>query len=230
VDLVELGDVRTGPSTNLAPSDKDFLRYNTATSKWVAVHDKLSATQTTGNWCYYDGTDVKCDRGAPKQCSTGDSMTWSAAGSAFDCVSTTTALGLGTMAYQNSTSVSITGGVMNGVTIGALDPKAGTFTNLTVTGTVSATAFVGDGSGLTNIPGSSFSAAGATGDVQFKGISGGISATANLNWNEASKNLKTTGTVQVAGSGAEVCDGTATGKMRVVDVGSGDVRMQFCRP
>lgn len=253
IDLVELGDVRTGPSTNLSPADKDFLRYDTATSKWVAVHDKLSATQTTGKWCYFDGTDVKCDRGAPSQCGVGDVLAWNTAGSSFGCVSGTTALGLGSMAYQNSNAVSITAGFINGTEIGTTVAAEGRFTNLRVTGnfyvsgtqsidgvsflnggvsatgTVSATGFSGDGSGLTNVNSSNIQAAGAAGDVQIKGVNGSISATSNLNWSEADRNLKANGTVQVAGSGVEVCDAAARGKMRVVDVGSSDVRMQFCR-
>ena len=254
VDLVELGDVRTGANTVLAPNDKDFLRYDSGTSKWVAVHDKLSSTLTADKWCYYDGTNVKCDRGAPKQCSAGDFMTWSTASGAFDCVSGTTVLGLGDMAYQNSNTVVIRGGTINGTVIGNTSEADGTFSNLRVTGnfyvsgtqsidgvsfmnggvsaagTVTATHFVGDGAGLTGINAASMNAVGATGDVQIKGVGGEISATTDLNWGVATKNLKVGGTVQVAGSGSETCDGAATGKMRVVDVGTGDVRMQFCRP
>lgn len=252
VDLVELGDVRTAANTNLIPANNDFLRYDTATSKWKSVHDKLSAAQTTGKWCYYNGTDVVCDRGAPAQCGTGDIMSWNAGSSAFGCVSATTTLGLGTMAYQNSNAVSITGGVMNGTTIGGTAPADGTFTNIHVTGnmyvsgsqsidgvsfanggvnatgTVSATYFSGDGSHLTNLP--SGAAVGAIGDVQIKGADGNVSATAHLNWNEAARNLGVNGTVQVAGSGSEACDATATGKMRVIDIGGADVRLQVCRP
>ena len=254
VDLVELGDVRTGANTVLTPADNDFLRYDSGTSKWVAVHDKLSSTLTADKWCYYDGTNVKCDRGAPRQCGTGDVMSWSTANGAFDCVSGTTALGLGSMAYQNSSAVSITGGTLNGVTIGGTTPGDGTFSNLRVTGnlyvsgtqsidgvsflnggvnatgTVTATQFVGNGAGLTGIPSTAFQAAGITGSVQFKDAGGGVSGTANIVWNEAERNLKAAGTVQVAGSGAEVCDAASAGKMRMVDVGGGDMRMQYCRP
>jgi hypothetical protein len=45
-----------------------------------------------------------------------------------------TNLGLGTMATQNASGVVITGGTMDGVTIGASNPQAGTFTTLQTTG------------------------------------------------------------------------------------------------
>lgn len=43
-------------------------------------------------------------------------------------------LGLGSMALQASSSVTITGGTINGTTVGASTPAAGTFTSLTATG------------------------------------------------------------------------------------------------
>jgi hypothetical protein len=275
VDLVGLGDVRPNSSSVLAPNDNDFLRWDSATSKWQAVHDKLSDVLTSGKWCYYDGTNVVCDRGAPLECSTGEVLTWNDTSKAFACVAGGTALGLGTMAVQNANDVSITGGIINGTVIGGSVPAAGTFTNLRATaatvssllvqgdghftGTVqvdgslnvsgtqtiggvsfanggisatniSATLFSGDGSGLTNISANGLVAAGGTGSVQFKGVSGGISGTSSLVWDEAAKNLNVNGTVQVAGSGAEACTLSDSGKMRVVDVGGGDYRMQFCRP
>ena len=42
--------------------------------------------------------------------------------------------GLGTMATQNANSVAITGGAINGTTIGATSPTTGIFTNVTATG------------------------------------------------------------------------------------------------
>lgn len=45
-----------------------------------------------------------------------------------------TNLGLGTMATQDASAVTITGGTMNGVTIGNTNPQGGTFVNLTATG------------------------------------------------------------------------------------------------
>lgn len=51
-------------------------------------------------------------------------------------VSARTNLGLGSMATQAASSVAITGGSVNGTTIGASTAAAGTFTDLTVTGTL----------------------------------------------------------------------------------------------
>jgi hypothetical protein len=45
--------------------------------------------------------------------------------------------GLGSMATQAASAVAITGGTINGTTIGATTPAAGTFTNLSVTGSFS---------------------------------------------------------------------------------------------
>jgi len=47
-----------------------------------------------------------------------------------------TNLGLGTMATQDATGVAITGGAINGTTVGATTPSTGKFTNLEATGTL----------------------------------------------------------------------------------------------
>lgn len=54
-----------------------------------------------------------------------------------DASTARTTLGLGTIATQAASSVALTGGTINGTTIGGTTPAAGTFTNLTVTGTFS---------------------------------------------------------------------------------------------
>ncbi|PZP40426.1 MAG: hypothetical protein DI585_01165, partial [Pseudomonas fluorescens] len=255
IDLVELGDVRTGPNTNLNPSDNDFLRYSTAAGRWVAVQDKLAGTLTSGSWCRFDGTHVTCDRGAPSQCATGEVLGWNSSTNAFVCNSVSSTLGLGSMAFQNSDAISVTGGTIDGTVIGGTTPAAGTFTNLRVTGnlyvsgtqsidgvsflnggvmatgTVTATHFVGDGSQLTGINAGSLAAAGIAGSVQFKDPStGSISGTQHIVWDETAKNLNVQGTVQVAGTGSEGCNATTRGQMRMVEVTTGDFRLQVCRP
>ena len=55
-------------------------------------------------------------------------------------IANTQVSGLGTMSTQNASAVAVTGGTINGTTIGASTPAAGTFTALaTTTGTVSTT-------------------------------------------------------------------------------------------
>jgi|GEM_PF-2833225 len=137
LNLVELGDVRTGPGVNLVPTDKDLLRWDSGSSKWLPVHDKLSGTLTSSKWCYYDGTNVVCDRGAPLTCGTGEMLHWDSGSSAFDCVSGTSALGLGSMAYQDADNVAITGGKIDGTVIGGTTPADGHFTNLYANGILS---------------------------------------------------------------------------------------------
>jgi len=255
LDLVELADVRTGPSTVLSPNDNDFLRYDSATSKWEAVHDKLSGTLTNDKWCYYNGTDVVCDRGEPLQCSAGNTLYWNSSTSAFECVDARAALGLGDMALQNSNTVVIHGGLINGVTIGTTNPGAGTFTNLLVTGnfyvsgtqtidgvsfmnggvqavgTITATAFVGDGSQLTGLNASNLAASGVSGSIQFRdAATGAIAGNADLLWDDATKNVAVAGTLQVAGTGSEGCTASERGQLRYVDVGGNDYRLQVCKP
>jgi hypothetical protein len=52
---------------------------------------------------------------------------------AWGTISSGDVSGLGTMATQNASSVTITGGTINGVTIGGTTPAAGTFTTVTAT-------------------------------------------------------------------------------------------------
>jgi hypothetical protein len=97
-------------------------------------------------------------------------------------------------------------------------------------GTISATSFVGDGSGLTNLSGGSIKAAGVVGSVQFHGDDGNFAGSNEIMWNHTAKNLAVSGSIQVVGTGAETCGVGDYGKLRTVDLGGGDVRIQICRP
>lgn len=61
-------------------------------------------------------------------------------------------LGLGTMAVQNANAVAVTGGAVNGTTIGGVTKAAGSFTTLTATGTTTlATSLTGYLKGTTGV-------------------------------------------------------------------------------
>lgn len=182
LSLVELADVRNGVSSNLAPTTGQFLRWNG--TKWAAVTDKISDTQTTGSWCRYDGNHLVCDRGAPQTCASGQVIEWNSGTNAFGCVSGTTALGLGTMAAQDANNVAITGGTVNGVVIGGTAPAAATFTSLSAnSATVSSAVVQGNlqvqgnllVSGSQTFDGVTF----ANGGIQVAGGLSGDSVTAN---------------------------------------------------
>jgi cytoskeletal protein CcmA (bactofilin family) len=106
------------------------------------------------------------------------------------------------------------------------------FASISSTGNVSANQFIGDGSLLTNLSLGSIQAAGVTGSVQFKGNSNEISGTNTLLVNSTANraDLTVSGTVRVAGDGAEACSGAANyGQMRFVQ-DAGRMVMQICRP
>jgi hypothetical protein len=54
----------------------------------------------------------------------------------FGTIPNTSVTGLGTMATQNASAVAITGGTINGASVGASTPSTGAFTTLTTTGNV----------------------------------------------------------------------------------------------
>lgn len=64
-----------------------------------------------------------------------DRLKWDGGSSGLDAATGRTSLGLGSIATQAASSVTITGGLINGTTIGGSTAAAGTFTDLTVTGT-----------------------------------------------------------------------------------------------
>lgn len=107
-----------------------------------------------------------------------------------------------------------------------------TVNGISATGNISANRFVGDGSLLTNLNLSSIQAAGVAGSVQFKGASNEISGTNTLLVSSGASraDLTVSGTVKVAGDGAEACSGVSQyGQMRFVQ-DAGRMVMQICRP
>lgn len=102
--------------------------------------------------------------------------------------------GLGTMSTQNANSVAITGGAIDGATVGAT--TAATVRGTTVTAT---TQFSGSGAGLTNIPNSATTATSANtaSAIVARDASGNFSAgtiTASLSGNATSATTATTAT------------------------------------
>ena len=108
--------------------------------------------------------------------------------------------GLGTMATQNANAVAITGGTINGTTIGGTSPAAATFTALTATGTAN---FGTIASGTWN--GSTIGTTyGGTGLTTFTS-GGAVYAT--------SSSALTTGTLPVTAGGTGVTTSTGTGSV-----------------
>jgi len=102
--------------------------------------------------------------------------------------------GLGTMAAQNANSVAITGGAIDGTTVGAT--TAATVRGTTITAT---TQFTGSGAGLTSIPNSATTATSANtaSAIVARDASGNFSAgtiTASLSGNATSATTATTAT------------------------------------
>ena len=86
---------------------------------------------------------------------------------------------LGTMASQNSTAVAITGGTIDGTTLGATTPSTGAFTTLSSTGSTTFKALVTAGETTT------VSATAATGTINYDVLTQGVlyyTSNASANW------------------------------------------------
>ena len=84
-----------------------------------------------------------------------------------------TSLGLGSIATQSAGSVAVTGGAINGTTIGATTPAAGTFTSLTSSGAASVGSLTSSGA----LSGTSLTSTGAISGTSFTGTSLNITGT-----------------------------------------------------
>lgn len=109
-----------------------------------------------------------------------------------------TNLGLGTIATQNANAVAITGGAINGTSVGATTPSTGAFTSVIATGNVTATNFIGNITG--NVVGNADTVTNGVytvgnqtiaGNKTFSGVTAVTNATASTN--------TTTGSLTVAG-------------------------------
>ena len=105
----------------------------------MAIQNANSVAITGGN---IDGTAIGSTSASTAAFTTISAGTWNGSpiGLAYggtgatDAPTARTNLGLGTMATQNASAVAITGGTINGVSIGGSSPQAGAFTTLSVSG------------------------------------------------------------------------------------------------
>jgi hypothetical protein len=95
-------------------------------------------------------------------------------------IANTQVTGLGTLSTQNASSVAITGGTINGTTIGATTASTGAFTTLGGTTITASTQFSGAGTGLTgtatslSIGGNAATATSATSATTATNLAGGL--------------------------------------------------------
>lgn len=125
----------------------------------------------------------------------------SSAITASSTIPNTSITGLGTMSTQNASSVAITGGAINGTTIGATTAAAGTFTSLTITGGINNTA-IGNTTPSTGV----FTTLDATGQTSLGGTVGAeglrvLNTASSVNYVQISGNTTGNGAVIQAAGG-----------------------------
>lgn len=125
-----------------------------------------------------------------------------------------TALGIGTLGTQASTNVAITGGNINGVTIGGTTPANGTFNSLTGQTVTATTQFTGPGLGLTSVPASSL--VGVIADANLSGTYTGVSITGNA---ATATTLATARTLTIGSTGKSF-NGSANVSWSLAEIGA----------
>lgn len=129
------------------------------------------------------------------------------------------------------------GGALNVSGAQVIDGLMTSNAGINVAGSVTATAFSGDGSGLTNLNVGSLSAPGNDGEIVFNN-GGAFAGTSSLYYDDTNSrlgvgtttpnaDLDVAGVVKVAGTGVEACDGAALGTIRYNNATG---RLQICRP
>jgi len=119
-------------------------------------------------------------------------------------IANTQVTGLGTLSTQNASSVAITGGTINGTTIGATTASTGAFTTLGGTTITASTQFSGAGTGLTgtatslSIGGNAATATSATSATTATNLAGGLAG--SLPYQSVSGTVTSSGSLTLGGS------------------------------
>ena len=144
--------------------------------------------------------------------------------------------GVGTMATQDATAVAISGGTINGTTIGATTPASGAFTTLNFTGallpnnlpgTVGQFLVSGGAGAVPTWSSSSVSAGGSTTQVQYNNA-GALAGSANMTFNGTTFVLVNDATISgatVGKGGGSVATNTAIGLSALTSNTTGSVNV-----